>query len=298
MSAEERDPSWFDRLSGIIPPVICEKLVAIVGCGSVGSFIADELARAGVRKFLLIDGDVVEWKNITRTTYGHADVGCSKVTALGRHLMSIFPDIEVTTYADEIKNLRPRFKELLENVDLVISALDDPSATGVIDRYCYALSVPCVFVGIYRKAYGGEVIAVEPGVTPCMGCATGGVRDSLADVTDGTKVHQQRDYDTNRLEPQVALGSDIHFVCNGAVKIALSMLCADQPELPIHRFMNDKLKDGVHYLMLSTEPDFYIFPQTHANAIGQYAFQSVWLQTTRRSECPRCGDAEFREPPF
>ncbi|MGF6635235.1 HesA/MoeB/ThiF family protein [Paraburkholderia sp. MM6662-R1] len=298
MSPENRDPSWFDRLSGIVPSIISDKRVAIVGCGSVGSFIADELARAGVGKFLLIDGDVVEWRNLTRTVYRHADVGMSKVAALGRHLAAIFPDIEVDAYAEEVNALRPALKDLLSNVDLVVSALDDPSATGIIDRYCYALSKPALFVGIYQKAHGGEVIAVVPGVTPCLGCATGGVRESLNDVTESRKILRQQDYATNKLEPQVALGSDIHFVCNSAVKVALSMLCAKDQEFAIHRFINDKLRDGVHYLMLSTEPDFYIFPHTHANAIGQYAFQSVWLKTTGRPDCPRCGDSDFREPPF
>lgn len=300
-----RDPSWFDRLAGVVPGGIAGKRVAIVGCGSVGSFVADELARAGVGHFLLIDPDHVEWRNLTRTVYGHADVGAPKVEALARHLRGIFPDLAVQGCASEVQALRPRLRELLGGVDLVVSALDDPTATGIVDRYCYALLKPAVFVGLYRGAGGGEVIAVDPVHTPCMGCATGGVRETLGDVVTGAPVQRERDYGTNKLKPQVALGSDIHFVCNAAVKIALSMLCGGDENGEdggegggIGRFMRGKLREGVHYLMLAMEPDYYLFPHTHADAIGQYAFQSLWLQTTRRADCPRCGEPGFRQPPF
>ncbi len=124
------------------------------------------------------------------------------------------------------------------------------------------------------------------------------MRDSLKGVLDTAPVHRERDYGTNRLVAQVALGSDIHFVCNSAVKIALSMLSSGDANATIERFMGDKLQEGVHYLMLAMEPGYYIFPHTHAEAIGQYAFQSLWLKTTKRSDCPRCGDPNFRDPPF
>jgi molybdopterin-synthase adenylyltransferase len=224
----------------------------------VGSFVADELARAGISKFLLVDPDIVEWRNLTRTVYGYAAVGMPKVDALKIHLMTIFPDISALTLCIELRELRPQLRDLLASVDLVVSALDDPEATGIVDRYCYALSKPALFVGIYRGASGGEVIAVDPAHTPCFGCATGGMRESLKDVLNTDTVHRERDYGTNKLVSQVALGSDIHFVCNSAVKIALSMLSFDDANATIKCFMGEKLKDGVHYLMLAMEPNYYI----------------------------------------
>ena len=79
-----RDDSWAKRLDGLLPAGIGNKRVAIIGCGSVGSFVADELARSGIRNFLLIDPDIVEWPNLTRAAFGYQDIGKAKVVALLR----------------------------------------------------------------------------------------------------------------------------------------------------------------------------------------------------------------------
>jgi molybdopterin/thiamine biosynthesis adenylyltransferase len=292
-----REASWFKRLEGVLPQSISQMKVGIVGCGSVGSFIADELTRAGVSDYLLIDPDIVEWANLTRTVYRHADVGTQKVEALARHLREIFPDVRAEPKSCELQALREHLPNLLAPLDLVISAVDDPKAAAILDRYCYHFGIPVVFVGIYKGAKGGEVITIDPARTPCLACATGGVRDSLSDVTDTTQVVRDRDYGTNKLIAEVALGSDIHFISAAAVKIALSVLTQGTENLALSKFASAPMNDGVHYLMLGTEPGYYIFPATHAHAVGQHAFQAVWLQTTRRPECPRCGDAAHREPP-
>lgn len=289
-----RDPSWAARLEGVVSPGIRDKTVAVVGCGSVGSFIADELCRSGVSRFILIDPDTVEWVNLTRTVFGYRDVGAFKVQALARHLHEIFPDVRIDAHPAELQGLREEMPQIFVGVDLVIAAVDDPKANGMLDRFCYELGLRTLFVGIYKGARGGEVVAVDPSCTPCYGCATGGVRESVADVIDRKEVVRERDYGTNKLVAEVALGSDIHFVCTAGVKMALSLLCRDNDALPLKAFMQSQLDEGVHYAMFGMQPDYYLFPSTHGDAIGQHAFQSLWLKTTRRADCPRCGDADER----
>lgn len=293
-----RDPSWSSRLQGLLPSKLSHKAVAVVGCGSVGSYIADELCRAGIRKFVLVDPDVIEWPNLTRTVYGQEDVGSFKVEALGRHLKRIFFDTVIYPYPVELQALRPKIRDVFADVQLVIAAVDDPRANGILDRFCYALEIPSLFIGIYRGAKGGEVIAIDPDVTPCFGCATGGVRDSLADVIDRQGVVRQRDYGTNKLVAEVGIGADIHFVCAAAVKMALSLMSKADLDAPIGRFIDGQLREGAHYVMFGTEPNYYLFPSTHSNAIGQYAFQSLWLKTSRKEDCPRCGELPGRISPF
>jgi len=287
-----RADSWRSRINGLVPESISEKRIAIVGCGSVGSFISDELARCGILFFTLIDPDTVEWPNLTRTVYGSEDIGTKKVVALARHLKNIFPDISCTTHACEVQELGNRLSDTFKCFDLVIAAVDDPKANGLLDRLCYALGVPTVFVGIYKGAKGGEVIAVSPSLTPCFGCATGGTREALSEVASFQGIQRDRDYGTNKLTAEIALGSDIHFVCNAAIKICLSMVA--QAGDALHPFLYSQLNQGIHYLMLGMEPSYYIFPSTHKDAIGQHAFQSLWLKTTRRDDCPRCGTDEYR----
>lgn len=74
--------------------------IHIIGCGSVGSTIAENLARAGVTKFTLWDFDTVEPKNIANQMFIQTDVGKPKVEALTRILCDINPDV-----LDEVKTM-------------------------------------------------------------------------------------------------------------------------------------------------------------------------------------------------
>ena len=68
--------------------------IHIVGCGSVGSAIAELLARCGVTKMTLWDFDNVESKNVHNQMYRQQDIGRLKVDALKDILMEINPDID------------------------------------------------------------------------------------------------------------------------------------------------------------------------------------------------------------
>ena len=68
--------------------------IHIVGCGSVGSTVAENLARMGVTKFVLWDFDIVENKNVVNQMFTQRDVGRPKVEALKDILLAINPDME------------------------------------------------------------------------------------------------------------------------------------------------------------------------------------------------------------
>lgn len=66
--------------------------IHIVGCGSVGSTIAENLARCGVTKMTLYDFDKVESHNIVNQMFRQSDVGRLKVEALRDLILEINPD--------------------------------------------------------------------------------------------------------------------------------------------------------------------------------------------------------------
>lgn len=70
--------------------------IHIVGCGSVGSTIAENLARCGVTKMTLWDFDKVEAHNIVNQMFRQQDVGRLKVDALKDILMDINPEMKDT----------------------------------------------------------------------------------------------------------------------------------------------------------------------------------------------------------
>lgn len=67
--------------------------IHVVGCGSVGSTVAEMLARCGLTKISLWDFDVVEPKNLANQIFRQCDIGKPKVDALLSILQDINPDI-------------------------------------------------------------------------------------------------------------------------------------------------------------------------------------------------------------
>lgn len=81
------------KMEGFFHPSMVEGKVHIIGCGAVGSTIAEMLARCGVTEFVLYDHDTVEPHNIANQKFRDKDIGKKKVDALAEILTEINPEI-------------------------------------------------------------------------------------------------------------------------------------------------------------------------------------------------------------
>ena len=78
----------FDKLS--------KSHVAVFGLGGVGSYVVEALARAGLGKISIFDGDVVNQSNINRQLLAlHSTLGKKKVQVCTNRLLDINPNIKV-----------------------------------------------------------------------------------------------------------------------------------------------------------------------------------------------------------
>lgn len=75
-------------------PYDCKGRIQIIGCGSVGSTVAELLARFGLTEFNLYDFDHVEEHNLVNQMFVVKDVGRPKVQAVYEHLLEINPEIK------------------------------------------------------------------------------------------------------------------------------------------------------------------------------------------------------------
>lgn len=75
------------------PSDVREK-IHIVGCGSVGSTVAENLVRCGLKNLVLWDMDKVEAHNIVNQMFVNKHIGQEKVTALKEMLVDINPEVE------------------------------------------------------------------------------------------------------------------------------------------------------------------------------------------------------------
>jgi len=98
--------------------------VLVVGLGGVGSFAAEFLARAGVGKMTIVDGDIVDITNINRQLPAlHSTVGEPKVTIVGDRLMDINPELDLTRIREFLSPERA-FEIVSEEYDYVLDCID------------------------------------------------------------------------------------------------------------------------------------------------------------------------------
>lgn len=92
--------NWLERTELLIKENGIEKLqnanLLIVGLGGVGSFATEFLARSGVGKMTIVDGDTVDITNINRQLPAlHSTIGKSKVEVVADRLLDINPKLEL-----------------------------------------------------------------------------------------------------------------------------------------------------------------------------------------------------------
>ena len=94
--------------------------VALIGCGALGSAIADILVRGGVHQLLLVDDDRLSAGNLVRHTLTGRDIGRKKAKALADQLMSITPTGTVETHPESVPVQQTALEELLKDVNVVV----------------------------------------------------------------------------------------------------------------------------------------------------------------------------------
>lgn len=126
---------WTERAELLFKTEGLEKLqnahVLVVGLGGVGSFAAEFLARAGVGKMTIVDGDVVDITNINRQLPAlHSTVGEPKITIMGDRLMDINPKLQLTRVQEFLSPERafeivsPEFDYVLDCIDSITPKLN------------------------------------------------------------------------------------------------------------------------------------------------------------------------------
>jgi len=128
---------------------ISRMTVGIVGVGSVGSMVGENLARIGVGNVVLIDYDKVEEHNLDRLLYAtKKDVGKFKSeffkTKILKH--SVNENVKVKSIIQPIQS-QSAFRSVLD-CDIIFSCVDRPLARDVLNHIAYAYLIPVIDGGI------------------------------------------------------------------------------------------------------------------------------------------------------
>lgn len=169
----------FDRNVPGSTEILRRAAVGIAGCGGLGSQAAVSLARAGVGRLILVDGDRVEESNLNRQHYFLEDVGRLKAEALAARLRSINPQIQASALALRLE--AGRVAEVFGPADLLIEAFDRAEdKRWLIEAWCRAFPERPVIAasGVSGLGNSGRLRIRRSGLIAVCG-------DEVSDASEG-----------------------------------------------------------------------------------------------------------------
>ena len=149
---------------------LLDSRVTLVGCGALGTVIANVIARAGVGFLRIVDRDYVELTNLQRQVlFDEQDArdGVPKATAAVEKLRRINSEI---VYEAVVADFGPDNAErLIHDVDLVLDGADNFEVRYVVNDACVKLGKPWVYAAAIASY--GVLMPIIPGETACLRCA-------------------------------------------------------------------------------------------------------------------------------
>ncbi len=148
---------------------LVESAAVLVGCGAIGTAVANLMARAGVGRLRVIDRDFVELSNLQRQTlFDEADArdALPKAVAAERKLRAVNADVRVEGI---IGDLTPKnAEELLTGFDVILDGTDNFETRFLMNDAAVKLGVPWIYAA--AVASYGLTMTIIPGESACFGC--------------------------------------------------------------------------------------------------------------------------------
>ena len=160
-------PSRYERSIGTFglegQAKLLESSAAVIGCGGLGGWIIEILARAGVGRIVMVDGDVFDDNNLNRQLFAsESNLGRSKAYAAAERTEQINAAVTAVPYKifiDEENGM-----EILRGCGAVVDGLDNNLGRRAVFTLCCKLSVPFVHGAI--GGFYGQVSVFRGGDSP------------------------------------------------------------------------------------------------------------------------------------
>lgn len=161
---------------------IQKKRICVAGCGGLGGYVCQTLARFGVGKITIIDGDSFNESNLNRQTFATVkSLGLNKALAAQEALAVINPDVAVAVQAVMLSS--ENAAQILPEHDLAIDCLDNIPTRFILAKQCAEQGIPMVHGAI--AGFYGQIANIFPGdglldqIYPDQGKAESGLEKKL-----------------------------------------------------------------------------------------------------------------------
>ncbi len=190
------DASWVHGRDtpGVAP--LFDKRVLMIGVGSLGSEVAQLLAKTGIGSITLVDPDLLDYSNVGRHALGVSEVRTFKAKSLAERLTRNFPHMRlVEHFSEDWLSLFQKRPEVFQDVDLIVSTVGSWLAEGRLNQIARSeANFPPVLYGWAESfSVAGHAVLIGPD-GPCFACGMDNFGRSLRTVCDW-------DAETTRKQP-------------------------------------------------------------------------------------------------
>jgi sulfur-carrier protein adenylyltransferase/sulfurtransferase len=192
LSVERADASWIHgRDRDERAKQLNGAKVAIFGIGSVGGFVAEHLASAGVGDLKLVDPELLTFANSGRHILGVNCRGKSKALEVAELLQARFPHHEIKGFCTTAQTFLREAN--IANLDLIVCVTGDwATDTFVNERYVHA-GVPRVLFGWtepHAVAGHGVLLSDRPGCLRCHFDDAGSCKPRVTEWDEATQIQE------------------------------------------------------------------------------------------------------------
>lgn len=284
------DRDIFHRINGLLETdALREEHVAIFGVGSLGAEVALGLAKAGVGAFTLLDHDVLEPGNTCRHPSPLSHVGRHKTHSVEELIRDKNPRVQVETHESRLTWASSgEATEIVHRSSLVIAGLDNHEGRAILNRVCLDSGVACIFAGLRRRAYGGQVLILRPGSGPCYSCHV----HSHPEMARSESSSNAPAYSDRPVPIEPGLATDIAPVATMATKLAIQHLLRDKNSTL--RSLDEDLAAPLYVWFNRREENTSIagIPPMGYSVGGLAILRWYGLPLERDPHCPSCGAYE------
>ena len=279
------DKQYLMTRSNEVSNILMNKKVLLIGCGSLGGYIANELVKAGIEKMMLLDADHLYENNVFRHLLGLEYVGQYKCVALQNYLEKNIPDLKISSLAEKIEEAVQEENIEFGEYDLIISATGNHNVNRWINQYVMSnkLMVPVVYAWNEVLGLGNHVAYIEYGNAGCYECFigryedTGELYDRTAYCRSGQKVVQK------------VTGCGSSFIPYGStISLKTAGMCVDT----IKKIFEGRYSDNV---IISAKGDDYHFKRSGLQVSNKYLNQKDSIvecsgKLFAQPKCQFCGE--------
>jgi adenylyltransferase/sulfurtransferase len=141
----------------------------VIGCGALGSVIANHLARAGVGHLVIADRDFIELNNLQRQIlFDEEDIarGLPKAVAAAQKLRRINSAIRIEPVVTDVHFAN--IETLIAGAACVLDGTDNLETRYLINDACLKNGIPWIYGGVIGGS--GMSMTILPRQTPCLRC--------------------------------------------------------------------------------------------------------------------------------